>query len=110
MSVISACNTPDDSGLPLDCPGERTMDKTTECGGFRQACREMLQALDNMLDDKNITRPLYLVAHGFITGQYAVTWALAHPEAVEKLVIMDVPLSSEVCASSLATTSAHQRH
>ncbi len=56
----------------------------------------MLQALDNMLDDKNITRPLYLVAHGFITGQYAVTWALAHPESVAKLVIMDVPLSSEV--------------
>ena len=61
--------------------------------------KKLLQALDNMLEDKNITRPLYLVAHGFITGQYAVTWALAHPEAVEKLVIMDVPLSSEVCPS-----------
>ena len=49
-----------------------------------------------MLEDKNIARPLYLVAHGFITGQYAVTWALAHPQAVAKLVIMDVPLSPEV--------------
>ena len=49
-----------------------------------------------MLEDKNIARPLYLVAHGFITGQYAVTWALAHREAVAKLVIMDVPLSPEV--------------
>ena len=56
----------------------------------------MLQALDNMLEDKNIARPLHLVAHGFITGQYAVTWALAHPEAVARLVIMDVPLSPEV--------------
>ena len=55
----------------------------------------MPQSLDHMLEDKNITRPLYLVAHGFITGQYAVTWALAHPEAVAKLVIMDVPLSPE---------------
>ena len=54
------------------------------------------QALDNMLEDKNISRPLYLVAHGFITGQYAVTWALAHKQAVAKLVIMDVPLSPEV--------------
>ncbi len=54
------------------------------------------QALDNMLDDKNISRPLNLVAHGYITGQYAVTWALAHPEAVAKLVIMDMPLDSKV--------------
>ena len=58
-----------------------------------------MQALDNMLEDKNIARPLNLVAHGFITGQYAVTWALAHPEAVEKLVIMDMPLSPEVNSS-----------
>lgn len=49
-----------------------------------------------MLEDKNIALPLNLVAHGFITGQYAVTWALAHPEAVAKLVIMDMPLTAEV--------------
>jgi pimeloyl-ACP methyl ester carboxylesterase len=54
-----------------------------------------------MLEDKNIKRPLYLVAHGFITGQYAVTWALAHREVVAKLVIMDVPLSPEVSPREL---------
>ena len=54
------------------------------------------QALDHMLEDKNIARPMYLVAHGFITGQYTVTWALAHQEAVAKLVIMDVPLRLDV--------------
>lgn len=55
-----------------------------------------LQALDNMLDDKNVATPLNLVAHGFITGQYAATWALAHPDKVAKLVLIDVPLSAEV--------------
>ena len=54
------------------------------------------QALDHMLEDKSIAQPLNLVAHGYITGQYAVTWALAHPEAVKKLVIMDMPLNSKV--------------
>lgn len=118
------------------------------------------QGLDNMLADKNIRRPLNLVAHGFITGgaqrrplrplhspmpkppgshahdtlpvrgvlsaqpvaavsaselrtcsfdaraqrvrvvpagQYAATWALKHPEAVSKLVLIDMPLDKEVC-------------
>lgn len=54
------------------------------------------QALDNMLQDKAIARPLNIVAHGFITGQYAATWSLAHPDAVAKLVLIDVPLSPEV--------------
>ncbi len=49
-----------------------------------------------MLDDKAVARPLNLVAHGFITGQYAATWALKTPEAVQKLVLIDVPLSAEV--------------
>ena len=117
------------------------------------------QGLDHMLADKNIRRPLNLVAHGFITGgaqrrprrpphsptpgravvactrhtaqpqrpvcsgrgsslcipaedthfrcaskagsacsagQYAATWALKHPEAVSKLVLIDMPLDREV--------------
>jgi pimeloyl-ACP methyl ester carboxylesterase len=49
-----------------------------------------------MLDDKNIKRPLNLVAHGFITGQYAATWALKNPDAIAKLVLIDVPYSPEV--------------
>jgi pimeloyl-ACP methyl ester carboxylesterase len=56
-----------------------------------------LQALNNMLEDKNIKRPLNLVAHGFITGQYAATWALQNPDAIAKLVLIDVPYSPEVC-------------
>lgn len=60
-----------------------------------------MQALNNMLEDKNIVTPLNLVAHGFITGQYAVTWALAHPDAIAKLVLIDVPTSPEVRVSGL---------
>lgn len=55
-----------------------------------------LQALDNMLQDKNIKRPLNLVAHGFITGQYAATWALKNPDAIAKMVLLDMPFSKEV--------------
>ena len=55
-----------------------------------------LQALDNMLQDKNIKRPLNLVAHGFITGQYAATWALNNPDAIAKMVLLDMPFSKEV--------------
>ena len=49
-----------------------------------------------MLRDKDVKQPFQLVAHGFITGQYAVTWALRNPDKVERLVIMDMPLSPEV--------------
>jgi pimeloyl-ACP methyl ester carboxylesterase len=66
----------------------------------------VLQALDNMLEDKNIKRPLNLVAHGFITGQYAATWALAHPEAVTKLVLIDVPLSKEVGSTGIVCATS----
>lgn len=30
------------------------------------------------------------------SGQYAATWALKHPEAVEKLVLIGMPLNAEV--------------
>ena len=49
-----------------------------------------------MLQDKNIKRPLNLVAHGFITGQYAATWALKNPDAIAKVVLLDMPFSKEV--------------
>jgi hypothetical protein len=67
-------------------------------GGVEAQCvlMSVLQALDNMLQDKNIKRPLNLVAHGFITGQYAATWALANADLITKLVLIDVPLSKEV--------------
>lgn len=36
---------------------------------FLLTCICYLQALNNMLEDKAVARPLNIVAHGFITGQ-----------------------------------------
>lgn len=63
--------------------------------GFNYTEEEFHTALDNLLADKNVTLPLNLVAHGYITGQYAATWALKHPEAVAKLVLIGMPLNGE---------------
>mmetsp|Transcript_3440 Transcript_3440/g.9967 ORF Transcript_3440/g.9967 Transcript_3440/m.9967 type:complete len:384 (-) Transcript_3440:349-1500(-) len=70
-------------------------DAPTPKFGFDYTEDEFHKALDNMLDDKDIKRPFNLVAHGYVTGQYAATWALKHPKSVAKLVLIGMPLNKE---------------
>eukprot|EP00873_Tetraselmis_striata_P041335 jgi/Tetstr1/461599/TSEL_006700.t1 len=50
-------------------------------------------ALGDFMQAAPFSKPVVLVVQGFILAQYALLWAAENPDMVEKLVILNTPLS-----------------
>ncbi|CAH8357702.1 unnamed protein product [Eruca vesicaria subsp. sativa] len=55
--------------------------------------KEYHEAFDKLLDVLEIKSPFFLVVQGFLVGSYGLTWALKNPSKVEKIAILNTPLT-----------------
>lgn len=70
---------------------------------FAYSERAYLTELTNFLSAAQVKTPVILVVHGYILGQYGLKWALENADKVEKLVILNTPLTAKAqLAPSLA--------
>lgn len=74
-----------------DLPGHGSSDPA----GSSQALspEAYVRALDAFVDAVGVKRPLALVVQGYVTAQYALLWALEREQDVERLVVLNTPLS-----------------
>ncbi|KAJ0250424.1 hypothetical protein HA466_0137590 [Hirschfeldia incana] len=68
-------------------------DKPQPGYGFNYTEKEYHEAFDKLLDTLEIKSPFFLVVQGFLVGSYGLTWALKNPSKVEKLAILNTPLT-----------------
>ncbi|XP_047316932.1 haloalkane dehalogenase isoform X2 [Impatiens glandulifera] len=61
--------------------------------GFNYTEEEFHTAFDGLLDTLEITSPFSLVVQGFLVGSYGLTWALKNPSRIQKLAILNSPLT-----------------
>eukprot|EP00195_Chlamydomonas_chlamydogama_P017034 CAMPEP_0202894956 /NCGR_PEP_ID=MMETSP1392-20130828/4247_1 /ASSEMBLY_ACC=CAM_ASM_000868 /TAXON_ID=225041 /ORGANISM="Chlamydomonas chlamydogama, Strain SAG 11-48b" /LENGTH=374 /DNA_ID=CAMNT_0049579815 /DNA_START=22 /DNA_END=1146 /DNA_ORIENTATION=- len=74
-----------------DWIGHGTSDKPTS--GFDYSEGAYLKALDSFVDAAGIRQPFALVVHGYILGQYGLLYALANPDKVDRILILNTPVS-----------------
>ncbi|WZY93261.1 hypothetical protein YC2023_065590 [Brassica napus] len=55
--------------------------------------KEYHEAFDKLLDTLEIKSPFFLVVQGFLVGSYGLTWALKNPSKIEKIAILNTPLT-----------------
>lgn len=77
---------PDLPGHGASDPAPRPEDLTPE--GY-------VAALDAFVDAAGVKRPLALVVQGYVTAQYALLWALEREQDVERLIVLNTPLSTK---------------
>ncbi|KAL1195330.1 hypothetical protein V5N11_013732 [Cardamine amara subsp. amara] len=61
--------------------------------GFNYTEKEYHEAFDKLLDVLEVKSPFFLVVQGFLVGSYGLTWALKNPSKVEKIAILNSPLT-----------------
>ena len=61
--------------------------------GFDYSQESYVKALAEFVAAVGIRRPFAVVVHGFVLGQFGLLYALSAADDVEKLVILDTPLS-----------------
>ncbi|GAX76419.1 hypothetical protein CEUSTIGMA_g3864.t1 [Chlamydomonas eustigma] len=79
-----------------DWVGHGDSDKpAVEASGSLFDCSEEAykSALGRFIQTVGIKQPFALVVHGFILGQYALLYALEHPDQIERLMVLNTPLS-----------------
>ncbi|KAL6134288.1 hypothetical protein ACLB2K_066520 [Fragaria x ananassa] len=55
--------------------------------------KEFHDEFDRLLDVLGVTSPFYLVVQGFLVGSYGLTWAIKNPSRLQKLAILNSPLT-----------------
>lgn len=68
-------------------------DKPQPGYGFDYTEKEFHDEFDRLLDVLGVTSPFYLVVQGFLVGSYGLTWAVKNPSRLEKLAILNSPLT-----------------
>ncbi|VYS48882.1 unnamed protein product [Arabidopsis thaliana] len=68
-------------------------DKPQPGYGFNYTEKEYHEAFDKLLEVLEVKSPFFLVVQGFLVGSYGLTWALKNPSKVEKLAILNSPLT-----------------
>ncbi|XP_050379766.1 uncharacterized protein LOC126797132 [Argentina anserina] len=68
-------------------------DKPQPGYGFDYIEKEFHDEFDRLLDVLGVTSPFYLVVQGFLVGSYGLTWAVKNPSRLEKLAILNSPLT-----------------
>ncbi|KAG7600337.1 Alpha/Beta hydrolase fold [Arabidopsis suecica] len=61
--------------------------------GFNYTEKEYHEAFDKLLEVLEVKSPFFLVVQGFLVGSYGLTWALKNPSKVEKIAILNSPLT-----------------
>lgn len=74
-----------------DLPGHG--DSPLAGGGQQLSPEGYVAALDAFVDASGLKRPLALVVQGYATAQYALLWALEREQDVERLIVLNTPLS-----------------
>ncbi|CAL9218683.1 unnamed protein product [Arabidopsis halleri] len=68
-------------------------DKPQPGYGFNYTEKEYHEAFDKLLEVLEVKSPFFLVVQGFLVGSYGLTWALKNPSKVEKIAILNSPLT-----------------
>ncbi|XP_062008109.1 uncharacterized protein LOC133725078 [Rosa rugosa] len=68
-------------------------DKPQPGYGFDYTEKEFHDEFDRLLGVLGVTSPFYLVVQGFLVGSYGLTWAVKNPSRLEKLAILNSPLT-----------------
>ncbi|KAM5578675.1 cis-3-alkyl-4-alkyloxetan-2-one decarboxylase [Rosa sericea] len=68
-------------------------DKPQPGYGFDYTEKEFHDEFDRLLEVLGVTSPFYLVVQGFLVGSYGLTWAVKNPSRLEKLAILNSPLT-----------------
>ena len=77
--------------IALDWPGCGASDKPSP-SSFSYSAEAYIQALSDVIDELGLDK-IVLIVQGYVLGQYGLLWAAKNPEKVEKLIILNTPLS-----------------
>ncbi|DBB04005.1 TPA: hypothetical protein ACH3X1_013066 [Trebouxia sp. C0004] len=80
--------------IAADWPGHGCSDKP-DPSQFDYSQKAYIQALDTLVDQLEIQKPIDVIVQGFILGQYAMLWAMQNPDKVEKMVVLNTPLGAK---------------
>lgn len=61
---------------------------------FDYSERSYIAALDKAVSALDLPEPFALIVHGYILGQYGLLWALENEDKLNKLIILNTPLST----------------
>ncbi|XP_010500850.1 PREDICTED: uncharacterized protein LOC109124422 [Camelina sativa] len=68
-------------------------DKPQPGYGFNYTEKEYHESFDKLLEVLEVKSPFFLVVQGFLVGSYGLTWALKNFSKVDKIAILNSPLT-----------------
>jgi pimeloyl-ACP methyl ester carboxylesterase len=85
-----------EAGFPTYAPDWLGCGDSDKPADFAYDERSYLKELSNFIKAVGLDKkPFVLVTQGFILGQYALRWALENADSVDKLIVLNTPLTAK---------------